>query len=410
MTKVKGVKVKAKKVRVSNPLFLDEKYTGGEPMWDFDRALEFTEEEFDHHLRASMNYYNYYFNQKDLRKHVVAWLQENTKFNAKQISAYMSTPETETPMTVCSLIRAAQAGMPMKEKHREYIIQTAKRLVASTGVSPEPEAEPKKGRKKVAEAPAEPAEKPNRAKKVEGPSIQDRLNAKADEVIAELEGAVDDVFLNKKGAPVKVYELLTTRNLPQAKVGRVREVFQRQIAEITEALAGTDEQLTEGYSHLTKADVKRIGDFYVALLADLDAYVNVKKATKATRVKRPVSKDKVVSRLKYMKESKELRLVSINPVDILSATSLWVYNTKTRKLYCYQADALSGSLGVKGASLIGYDALKSVGKTLRKPDDVLKELMKAGKVQLRKFLDNIKAVEVKGNGRLNADCLILRAV
>jgi hypothetical protein len=49
-----------------------------------------------------------------------------------------------------------------------------------------------------------------------------------------------------------------------------------------------------------------------------------------------------------------------------------------------------------------------VGKTLRKPDEKLKEFAKASKVQLRKFLEDIKATEVSGNGRMNEDTVLLR--
>jgi hypothetical protein len=49
-----------------------------------------------------------------------------------------------------------------------------------------------------------------------------------------------------------------------------------------------------------------------------------------------------------------------------------------------------------------------VSKTLRKPDQQLKEFMKASKVQLRKFLDSIKTTEIALNGRINEDTLLLK--
>ena len=47
-------------------------------------------------------------------------------------------------------------------------------------------------------------------------------------------------------------------------------------------------------------------------------------------------------------------------------------------------------------------------KTLRKPDEKLKEFAKATKVQLRKFIEDIKATETKLNGRINAETVLLR--
>jgi hypothetical protein len=65
-------------------------------------------------------------------------------------------------------------------------------------------------------------------------------------------------------------------------------------------------------------------------------------------------------------------------------------------------------LGIKGTSVINFDTAKSVGKTLRKPDEKLKEFAKATKVQLRKFLEEIKATETAGNGRINSDMVLLK--
>jgi hypothetical protein len=66
------------------------------------------------------------------------------------------------------------------------------------------------------------------------------------------------------------------------------------------------------------------------------------------------------------------------------------------------------TLGIKGTTITGYDVDKSVAKTLRKPEEQLKEFAKAGKIALRTFLKEIKAVEVKLNGRINSEILLLK--
>ena len=148
--------------------------------------------------------------------------------------------------------------------------------------------------------------------------------------------------------------------------------------------------------------------FIDQILNDIIQYRGVKKATKKVRAPKSVSKEKVVAKLKYAKEDKVLRLVSINPADIIGAQELWVYNTKTRKLGKYVADSLKGPLNVKGTGIIGFDEHKSVTKTLRKPEEKLKEFARATKVELRKFIENIKATETKLNGRINADVILLK--
>ena len=65
-------------------------------------------------------------------------------------------------------------------------------------------------------------------------------------------------------------------------------------------------------------------------------------------------------------------------------------------------------LGIKGTSVTGFSENLSVQKTLRKPEEQLKEFKAAGKVALRKFLDDIKAVDIKLNGRINEDTILLK--
>ena len=70
----------------------------------------------------------------------------------------------------------------------------------------------------------------------------------------------------------------------------------------------------------------------------------------------------------------------------------------------------SGVLGIKGSTVLGFDEKTSVAKTLRKPQEQMKAFMGAGKIQLRKFIDGIRATEIALTGRLNGDTVILKSV
>ena len=132
------------------------------------------------------------------------------------------------------------------------------------------------------------------------------------------------------------------------------------------------------------------------------------KVTRKPRVKKAVSKDKVVAKLKFKKTDDALKLVSITATEIIGAKELWVYNTKTRKLGRYVADDMTGPLTVKGTAIVGFDEHKSIQKTIRKPDEKLKEFKNAGKVALRSFLDTINATDTKMNGRINEETILLK--
>lgn len=386
---VKAPKKAAPKTRT--PMFADEKYTGREPVWDTERATKMSQEEFDHFLRKSFFYYNYYYTQKDLKKHMVKWMQEN-KYTKQQVSTFIRSSDRAVSMTAYGILMSSLQGMPLREKELTYLKSQIQNALDTADDEPVETAT---------------GSKPAETVVVKAPTIQDRLNEKTSEHLAHFEGLYDEVVMGGTVDP-KAFEYLTANAVPQSQINKFVELFSARKAEIGAAMGKLDEQIVESYKHFKAADYKRHQAFIDAMFDGLEQYRSVKKATKKARVKRAPSKEKSVSKLKYMKEEKTLKLVSINPVDIIGAQELWAYNTKTRKLYKYIADSLQGPLGIKGTSITGFDAAKSVGKTLRKPEEKLKEFSKATKVQLRKFLDDIKATETLGNGRMNSDTVLLK--
>jgi len=388
MATVAGIKIKVKAPREKRVAFADEKYTGSEPEWDTEEALAMDDATFDHHLRRSFYYYNYHYSQKDCKKHVVAWVQRpENKFTKEDLKAYIRSSDRSTSMTACSLVMAHKQGMPLKPRHVEFLKEAINEAINSA----EPE---------VVET-AE-GDKP----KAYVPTIQDRLNEKTSEIIGELEGIFDDVATGVKN-PTKLYEFLVANNVVQSQLSKYETLYNRRKDELLLAQSKKDDQVREGYSHLKAADFKRIIGWIDDLLSAVDQYRGVKKATKKARVKKAPSKEKLVAKLKYAKTDTALKIVSINPADIIGSSELWVYNAKTRKLGKYVAAAYK-QLSIKGTSIEGFDVDKSICKTLRKPEEKLKEFAKAGKIQLRKFLDDIKATDTKMNGRISTDVLLLR--
>lgn len=392
MAKIK-VENKTPKKTPRDPLFADEKYTGGEPTWDTERAVKFTADEFDHQLRKSLAYYNYYYSTKDLKKFLVQWVREHSEktktFDKATIDRFAKTSDSLTPFTACAIVKAHTKGMPLREQHVKYLVATVKKVIdlAKDEVIVEEKT-----------ATAKPV--------VKAPTIQDRLNEKMSELIGEIEGFYDEVQTGT--TKFKAYDFFIAKNIPQAQLGKFERIFEKRKAELAEAQTKKDEQLVEGYSHLKAADIKRITAFIDDFLGAVAQYRGVKKATKKAAVRKPPAKEKLVAKLKYLKNDATNKLVSINPVDIIGAQELWVYNIKTRKLGKYVAEDLGGALSVKGTAIIGYNEMKSVQKTLRKPDQQLKDFLKAGKIELRKFLDNINATDIKLNGRVNGDTVLLK--
>jgi hypothetical protein len=173
------------------------------------------------------------------------------------------------------------------------------------------------------------------------------------------------------------------------------------------ASGNADEQLRECYSHRSKKQIRNLIAFYQEIMSACDMLAQEAKVNRKPKARKSIPKDKIVAKLKYKKTDEPLKLVSINPADIIGSKELWVYNIKTRKLGKYVAAEFS-DLGVKGTTITGFNEHTSVCKTLRKPEDKLKEFKSAGKVQLRKFLDEINATDTKMNGRINEETVLLK--
>ena len=240
-------------------------------------------------------------------------------------------------------------------------------------------------------------------------SIQDRLREKAREAAGEVEGWIDEFMCNKKQSPKTVEDfvnLFNTFELKSAHMRHMQNIFERRAAEIAAAASGEDKSLVEGYSNFTRMELKKFDIFHRNLLKACNMMQEVAKVERAPRKKKPISVDKIISKLKYKKEDKTLGIVSLSPSNILGSKEVWLYNTKTRKLAQYKASD-NGGLSVKGASLLNFSA-DSAEKTLRKPAEALADFKKASKVKLRTFLKDLSTVDIPCNGKLNEHHIILR--
>ena len=72
------------------------------------------------------------------------------------------------------------------------------------------------------------------------------------------------------------------------------------------------------------------------------------------------------------------------------------------------ADAHIGSLTIKNNTLVGFDETNTVQKTLRKPAEQLKALLTASVPNSRRLFKDIRATEVRYNGRGNENLVILK--
>ena len=236
-------------------------------------------------------------------------------------------------------------------------------------------------------------------------NIQDRIREKAIECIGELEGQIDDIII--KSESPQPYAVMHTLGIKGVHTRAILEWSREKRAEFEEVLTTDDSQLKEGYSNFKKTDLKKIIAYCDQVILDCNKVAQ--SVVRKARKRKAKSPEQLVAKMKHCLEFKDLSLTSVKSTDIIESMQLWVYNTKTRKLGVYHAED-AGGLSVKGSSIVNFSETKSIQKTLRKPEVMLPEVLKGGKVFLRNAIDSIKAVESKLTGRINADTILLRVM
>lgn len=241
----------------------------------------------------------------------------------------------------------------------------------------------------------------------EKPTVRDHMRDKVAEYLGELEHAFD--IMVATGSEFDLRKDMQARSIPAPYVPMVQEWVKKKAAEFIFVYETSDTEYKEAYSNITKRRLTSIIKALSQWLEDLDSYNEFKKANRKPRVKKVKPPGVQVQKLKYKIQDPELGIRSVNPVEMVGCTQVWVYNTKNRKLAVYRSESSTG-IQVKGSSLQNYDPDLSEQKTLRKPSETLKAVLSAGKIQLRRIISELTTKESTGTGRINDDCIILRAI
>ena len=367
------------------------------PKWD--GCDEWPADQFGRRFREAMKYYNFEHNGKDLKPQVIKWMTANG-YEKQAISAFKKTKDSRCGVTVGAVAACLNRGMTVQRLDFNKGRDTAVWLKAEIAKIID------SGKNDI-----DPDSVVVEVKTVAGPTIQERVRDAAMAMTEELETAFESFQENPDSfepKSFKVLNLLKGKGAKAAHARIIRDFYRRPLAELEELASGADEQLKEAYKHRSRKQIKNFIVFLKEIESACTMLMEEAKVVRKVRTPKAVSKDKIVAKLKYKKQDEALKLVSINPVDIVGSKELWVFNTKTRKLGKYVA-AEYQDLSVKGTSITGFDEVKSVQKTLRKPVEQLASFKSAGKVALRKFLDDINAVDTALNGRVGEDTVLLKA-
>jgi len=386
----KSKKITSATIRESKGKDLSPKWIDAETM---------STDEFLRTFRNSMDWYRLESTGKELKPKVISWMSQN-EYDKETIAEFKKTKDWRCHLTMGSVASNLLKGMPDSHpnfnegrKSSDYLRNAIRKVLVEGANDIDDE-----------EVTAVKSTVPV-------PTIQDRVREVAFKMTEEIEDAIESFAADPETFDAKQFKILNLLKGKDAKAAHARiikDFYNRNLVELEEVPGTTDEDLKDAYSHLSKLQIKKITAFYQEVIGACTMLMQEAKVNKKPRVKKAVPADKIVAKMKYARTNEQMKLVSINPVDIVGAQELWVYNIKSRKIGRYVAEDMGGALSVRGTSITGYNELTSVQKTLRKPLEQLNDFKSAGKIQLRKFLDDIKAVDIKLNGRISEDVILLK--
>jgi hypothetical protein len=402
MATVAGIKIKpkVKKEKITSVSIRENAKRDYSPKWDGADAWD--GEQFNRHFRGAMAYYRMESSGKELKSKVIDWMGRNG-YEKAVIKAFKDTRDGRCGLTMGAVAACLIKGMPSTHagfnNGRDTATWLGKEIAKVIEQGADDEVEVEEGVKTV-------------KVDVYVPTIQDRLREAAGGMSEELDAAIDSFITDPEAfnpKDIKVINLLKGKGAKAAHSRIIKGYFQRSYDELIELSSGkADEQLREGYKHLPRKNVKKLIEFYEAIMSACEQIAAEQKVLKKPRAAKVKPAEQVVAKLKFMLSDTKLGITSAPPATIIGASGVAVFNVKTRKIGYYIATSSAG-LGVKGTTLTGFTD-KSVQKTLRKPPEQIKEF-KEQNTQKRFetwFAKSVKTTETQLNGRFSEDTVILK--
>ena len=376
--------VATKSIKLLNPRSSDTNVMGPEPTW----KVQPTDNRFSA-LSKAFSWYNYFYGKKDARDMIVNYLELHDR--KADIRLLRGVPDSAIRLTTGWLCRMSMVGLELNDHEQIKLDNLLKELLETKQVE-------------IAEEVAVDDAVPRI-------TIQDRLREKVSECAGEIDGLFDEFIASgaKLTADYKPVVLMRSLNIAPQMVNDIKQIWTRKQAEFDEAVAGKNADLVQGYSYLSKIQLKNCVKFCELVISDCGAYVQIKKVERKPRKVKAVPPEKRAAKFKCITEFAELKLKGLPAASLVDKAEAWLYDTKKRKLIHLVADSHAQAFTVKSNSIIGYSTVESQQKTLRKPADVLRAMSAAGKPAARKIYKDLTTTETPFNGRGTENLIILKS-
>lgn len=378
---------KKKKVTISNArksIMVEEKHVGRETT-DWKNILP---EDMEKKVYETLRHYGYFYDVKDSYKWAIEWVKINrTKQDLKNFKA---APERHFSSTVSGLCKMLMNGAVFNEKRMGFINKNVNEQI-------------QRGINKAEEATEE------KIVDIRKKSPAEIVKERTSDFIAEIEEVID-MFGGKAHVDwdeYSVYNELQRIDAPYNTAKAVVDYYTPLRDEIQELVEEKTDDLVEVYTWLGPRKRKQYLKVIQSIIDDAEKYMMSKKAVRKTRKKKDTPASKQVEKMKYMANSAEYKLVSVDPINIVGASEVYLFNTKYRTMTYLVTQSPKG-FEVKGTTIQGIDVEASYKKTLRKPEEFFSEFTKTTKAKARKLLKDLKTKEASCNGRVNDQTIIVK--
>lgn len=233
-------------------------------------------------------------------------------------------------------------------------------------------------------------------------TIQEIVKARTGDFIAEVEYAIDyDV------EEFSTYNELKSCDAPYNMAKAVYDYYIPLRDELHILLTKAPAELEEGYRHMSTVSRKKYFTQINTIVLDAEKYMQSKKAVRKTRIAKPMAADKQIKNVKYLKDSPEYKVTSINPALLIGARRIYTFNVKSKIITEYVCHAPNG-FTLKGTTLQSVDVDVSRETRLRKPEEFLQVVMKQSIKQIATDWSKLTTKTNTPNGRINQDTILLR--
>ena len=224
--------------------------------------------------------------------------------------------------------------------------------------------------------------------------------------LGEVEMALDRFFLDGFKSDFSMFKWLHAKESRLKDATIYADCYRPLSEELKMAIDG-DKFFLESYTYMTKTQLRKTLKFVDSLIDGCKKYLEGKKVVRKKKVKTP---KQLIS--KFLYQTYDDGIYSIDPTKIIGTDRLWIFDTVTRYLTVYHAFDKKG-LTVNRTTIVNFDEEKSGRKKLIKsknndPQELLNRILISTRDGAMNIFNGLTTKASAVHGRMNKNTILLK--